>query len=87
MPSGSNPKRVNTTLDATYAAKLQRLAEQARLSEETLARSLLATALDDADPDPRSVTELLDAIPHAFSRAQHGLAQVRDGLGTPLDEL
>ena len=86
MPS-SSPKRVNVTLDAAHAAKLRRLAERTHVNEGTLARSLLATALDDADPDPRSVTELLDGIPDAFERAQLGLAQVHDGLGTPLDEL
>jgi hypothetical protein len=78
---------VNVTLDATHAAKLRRLAERTHVNEGTLARSLLSTALDDADPDPRSVTELLDGIPSTFERAQLGLAQVRDGLGTPLDEL
>ena len=86
MP-GSSPKRVNVTLDDAHAAKLRRLAERTHVNEGTLARSLLSTALDEADPDARSVTELLDAIPEAFERAQLGLAQIREGHGTPLDEL
>ena len=84
---GSSPKRVNVTLDDAHAAKLRRLAERTHVNEGTLARSLLATALDEADPDARSVTELLDGIPDAFERAHLGLTQVRDGLETPLNEL
>jgi hypothetical protein len=79
--------RVNVSLDEEHALKLRRLAERTHTNEGTLARSLLSTALDEADPDPRSITELLDGIPGAFERAQLGLAQARDGQGIPLDEL
>jgi predicted transcriptional regulator len=79
--------RVNVTLDEEYALKLRRLAERTHTSEGTLARSLLSTALDEADPDPRNITELLDAIPGAFERAQLGLAQARAGQVIPLEEL
>ena len=48
---------------------------------------LLTSALDEADPDPRNVTELLDRIPGAFERAEEGLAQVRRGEGKELSEL
>jgi hypothetical protein len=35
----------------------------------TVARSLLAQAIDEADPDPQNVVALLDAIPGAYERA------------------
>ncbi len=71
--------RLNITLDAEYAAKLARLAERVHVQEGTLARALLASALDEADPDPRSVTDVLDAIPGAWDRAQLGRRQGRSG--------
>lgn len=83
----TNPKRINVTLDEVHAHKLARLAERTHIQEGTLARSLLATALDDADPDASRVTELLDAIPGAWERTQEGLAQSARGEGTPLDAL
>lgn len=52
-----------------------------------LARSLLAQALDEADPDPRNAAALLDAIPGAWERAQLGLEQGRAGDTVALDEL
>jgi hypothetical protein len=79
--------RVNVTLDQEHALKLRRLAERTNTNEGTLARSLLSAALDEADPDPRHVADLLDGIPGAFERAQLGLEQARAGLGTPLEEL
>lgn len=75
------------TLDDTHAEKLRRLAERTHVNEGTIARSLLSTALDAADPDPRNVTALLDGIPGALERAELGVAQVRDGEGTPLSDL
>jgi hypothetical protein len=83
----ANPKRINVTLDETHARKLTRLAERTHMQEGTLARSLLATALDDADPEASRITEILDAIPGAWERTQEGLAQSARGEGTPLDEL
>jgi hypothetical protein len=79
--------RVNVTLDEEHALKLKRLAERTNTNEGTLARSLLSTALDEADPDPRNVADLLDGIPGAFDRAQLGLEQAKAGLGVPLEEL
>jgi hypothetical protein len=79
--------RVNVTLDEVHALKLRRLAERTHTNEGTLARSLLSTVLDEADPDPRHVADLLDGIGGAFERATLGLEQARSGLGTPLDEL
>jgi hypothetical protein len=79
--------RVNVTLDEEHALKLKRLAERTNTNEGTLARSLLSTALDEADPDPRNVADLLDGLPGAFDRAQLGLEQAKAGLGVPLEEL
>jgi len=80
-------RRINVTLDKERADKLSRLAERTHVQEGTLARSLLSTALDDADPDAARITEVLDAIPGAWERTQEGLAQAARGEGTPLDEL
>ncbi len=79
--------RLNVTLDDASAAKLRRLAEQTHVQEGTLARSLLAHALDETDADPRHVGDLLDAIPGAFERAQRGLEQARRGETVSLDDL
>ena len=79
--------RLNVTLEGHHAEKLRRLAERTHVQEGTLARSLLATALDEADPDPRSVTDLLDGIDGAFERALRGLEAAHTGRTVPLDEL
>ena len=79
--------RVNVTLEDEHALKLRRLAERTHTNEGTLARSLLACALDEADPDARNIAQLLDGIPGAFERAALGLEQARAGLGTPLEDL
>jgi hypothetical protein len=83
----TNPNRVNVTLDDAHAEKLRRLADRTHVNEGTIARSLLMTALDDADPDPANVTALLDAIPGAFERAERGLAEVKAGRGLALTDL
>lgn len=80
-------RRINVTLEPDYARKLARLAERTHVQEGTLARSLLSSALDEADPDAARITEILDGIPGAWERAQEGLAQAARGEGTPLDEL
>lgn len=84
MPDG---QRVNVTLDEQRAAKLSRLAARVHVAEGTLARSLLSSAIDDADPDPGSVVALLDTIPWAFDRAQLGLRQAAGGDTIPLADL
>lgn len=80
-------ERLNITLDDEYADKLVRLAERMHLQPGTVARSLLSSALDDADPDARNVAELLDGIPGAFERAQIGAQQAKSGETIPLAEL
>jgi predicted transcriptional regulator len=79
--------RINLSLDPEYSEKLSRLAERMHVQEGTLAKSLLSTALDGADPEAEHIVGLLDAIPGAFSRTQEGIAQARRGEGVPLDDL
>jgi hypothetical protein len=78
---------VNVLLGEEQAAKLYSLADRTHVNAGTLARSLLSTALDQADPDAATITALLDAVPGAFDRAQEGLADVRAGRVVSLDEL
>jgi hypothetical protein len=80
-------ERLNITLDDEHAEKLGRLAERMSIQRGTIARSLLSTALDEADPDARSVAALLDGIPAALARAQLGREQARAGETIMLDEL
>jgi predicted transcriptional regulator len=76
---------VNIVLDEERAAKLRRLAERTHTNAGTLARSLLSSALDETDPDPRNVTDLLDRIDGAWEDAIDGLAEAEAGLGAPLE--
>jgi predicted transcriptional regulator len=80
-------ERLNITLDDEQAEKLARLAERMHVQPGTIARSLLSSAIDEADPDPRNVIDLLDGIPGAYERAQLGLRQAKAGRTVPLDEL
>jgi hypothetical protein len=80
-------ERLNITLDDEQAEKLARLAGRMHVQPGTVARSLLSSALDDADPDARNVAELLDGIPGAYKRARLGLAQASAGETIPLNEL
>lgn len=84
---GRGSARLNITLDAEYAEKLSRMAEQAYVHEGTLARSLLSRAIDEADTDARTMVELLDGIPGALERARLGREQGRAGRTIPLDRL
>lgn len=58
--------RLNVTLDGPTAEKLTALAARMHVNEGTLARSLLSTAIDEADPDPADLVALLDGIDGAF---------------------
>jgi len=80
-------ERLNITLDDEHIERLARLATRMRVAPGTVARSLLAQALDDADPDARNVVELLDAIPGARGRAELGLRQAQTGRTIELDAL
>lgn len=80
-------ERLNITLDDEHAEKLGRLADRMHVLPGTVARSLLSSAIDDADPDVRNVVELLDGIPSAYERAQLGLRQAAASETISLDEL
>src|SRR5262249_51153697 len=62
--------RINVSLDPEYSEKLSRLAARMHVQEGTLAKSLLSTALDGADPDAAHIVELLDGIPGAYERTR-----------------
>jgi predicted transcriptional regulator len=78
---------VNIVLDDERAAKLRRLAERTHMNPGSLARSLLSTAIDEVDPDSRSITSLLDRIDGAWDDAMRGSAEAQAGKGIPLDDL
>jgi hypothetical protein len=79
--------RFNVLLDEEHAARLHRLADRTYINAGTLARSLLSAALDQADPDPTTITALLDSIPGAWDRAEAGLADIAAHRVIPLDKL
>jgi hypothetical protein len=80
-------QRVNIVLDEERSIKLRRLAERTHTNPGTLARSLLSTALDEADPDPRTITDVLDRIPRAWEDAQAGLDDIKAGRFVKLEDL
>jgi hypothetical protein len=86
MPSMAS-HRLNITLDEEQAAKLARLAARVHVNEGTLARSLLSSAIDDADPDPVSVVAVLDGIDGAWERAELGRRQAASGQTISLNDL
>ncbi|CAN5318088.1 hypothetical protein BH20ACT9_BH20ACT9_14900 [soil metagenome] len=80
-------QRLNITLDPERAAKLSRLAGRVHVTEGTLARSLLSSAIDEADPEPGNLVAVLDGISGAYERAQLGRKQAADGDTIPLADL
>jgi hypothetical protein len=80
-------QRLNITLDDEYAGKLARLAARVHVNEGTLARSLLSSAIDDADPDATTVVAVLDGIGGAWERAELGSQQADTGDTVALDDL
>jgi hypothetical protein len=86
-PRMSELAPVNITLDEQRAAKLALLAARVHVDEGTLARSLLSSALDDADPDVDNIVTLLDAVDGAFDRAVVGRQQAVNGDTVSLADL
>lgn len=80
-------KRINVTLDDERAAKLGALAERAHVADGTLARSLLASAIDQSDPDAATVTEILEGIPGIDEKLARGEADAAAGNVVDLDEI
>ena len=74
-------RRINVTLDPEHSALLTRLAKGA------LARAMLSTPLEEADPQPRNVVATLDSVPGAYDRVVASLDQGRAGNTIGLDEL
>jgi hypothetical protein len=87
MAHGGGTHRINVLLDEEHAQRLKRMAEQAHAAEGTLARSLLARAIDDAEIDGRTMVEILNGIPGARVRISLGREEIARGEGIPLDEL
>ncbi len=79
--------RLNISLDPEHAEKLERLAERTHVQPGTIARSLLAAALEQTDADPHDVVALLDGIPGADARARLGREQAESGETVPLEDL
>ncbi len=77
-------RRITVVLDADHSEKL---ALRAGAGEEPLAETLLAGALDNADPEPERLTALLDRIPGALDRAREGSSQAAADAAILLDEL
>jgi predicted transcriptional regulator len=79
--------RLNVLLDDEHAAKLYRLADRTHFNAGTLPRSLLSTALDQADPDAANVAALLDAVPGAYERAQQRVQEAQAGRVVRLEDV
>ncbi|MEX2546492.1 MAG: hypothetical protein WD830_01735 [Chloroflexota bacterium] len=80
-------RRLNVTLDGERAAKLARIADRAHVSDGTLARSLLSSAIDDADPDAATITQILEGIPGFAERLTESEKQIETGDFIDLEEL
>lgn len=83
----ADSNRFNVLLDDEHAAKLHRLADRTYVNPGTIARSLLSSALDQADPEPQTIAALLDAIPGAFESALEGRQALREGRAIRVEDL
>jgi hypothetical protein len=79
--------RLNVTLDGAAAEKLSAMARRMHINEGTLARALLLTAIDEAEPDPANIVALLDGIDGAWADAEAGWQQAQAGQTVALDQL
>lgn len=77
--------RLNVTLAPEQREKLARIAARAHVRDGTVASSLLARAIEDADPDADTIAALLERIPGAWERVEAGVADARAGRTTPFD--
>jgi predicted transcriptional regulator len=75
--------RLNVTLAPDIREKLGRIAARTHVREGTIASSLLAQAIEDADPDADRIVDLLDRIPGARDRVDAGIDDVRAGRTIP----
>ena len=79
--------RLNITLDEASSQKLSAMAARMHVNEGTLARSMLSTAIDEAEPDAANLVALLDGIEGAWERAEAGWQQAQAGNTVPLEDL
>lgn len=80
-------RRLNVSLDEQRSAKLARLADRAHVADGTLARSLLSAAIDDADPEADSITDILEGIPGLAGQLERAEAEVASGAVVELRDL
>lgn len=80
-------RRLNVSLDQERSTKLAHLADRAHVADGTLARSLLSAAIDDADPDADSITDILEGIPGLAGRLDLAEAEVASGAVVELRDL
>jgi hypothetical protein len=80
-------RRLSVSLDEERAAKLTRLADRAHVPDGTLARSLLSAAIDDADPDATTITQILVGIPGLAESITEGQRDYRAGRFVELRDL
>lgn len=78
-------RRINAPIEPDYTQKLASLAEHTHVQEGTRPKSLLSSALDEADAS--RITEILDGIPGAWERTQASIDQAQHGETVPLSEL
>lgn len=74
---------MNVTLPPAAGEKLARIAARTHVREGTIASSLLAQAIEDADPDATQIVALLDRVPGAWERIEAGIEDVRAGRTIP----
>ena len=80
-------QRINVILDEEHAIKLKGMAARMYLQPGTVARSLLARAIDQVDSKADTIGAILDSIPGAWERTQEGLRDAQAGRVVPLEEL
>ncbi len=80
-------RRLNVSLDEQRASKLARLADRVHVADGTLARSMLSAAIDEADPDAGSITDILEGIPGLADRLERAEAEVAAGAVVELRDL
>ena len=77
--------RLNVTLPPELGEKLSQIAARTHVREGTIASSLLARAIEDADPSADQIVALLDRLPGAWERIERGIGDVRDGRTVPFE--
>jgi hypothetical protein len=89
MPAGMGRavRRLNITLRPKVAARLAHLARLTGVPERTLAGLMLSKALEETDPNARSIVTLLDGIRGAYDHTMDSLEQAREGETIGLDDL